>query len=214
MIPFTKCYDISVLLGVENATYPGDQPFVRSVTTTITDIVVNEESNLTLSSHAGTHVDAPAHFIGGGAHLDDYPPEYFVMPACVIEVPDCETVPVAHLEGTAFIAGEAILLKTTNSRSGLVTSGQLSERFTVISPEAANWLANHSPRLVAIDYLSVDPIGSPDCPAHKALLGAGVLVMENANLRDVPPGRYTLLCLPLRILGAEGSPVRAVLLEL
>ncbi|MBU0609342.1 MAG: cyclase family protein [Armatimonadetes bacterium] len=206
-------HDISVILGEQNSTYPGDRPFVRESTGPIPGIKVTEESNLSLSAHAGTHLDAPAHFIPGGKHLDDYTPADFIMPAQVVEILNPEAVTVDDLEDVVTQPGEALLFRTGNSHSGRVVSGYFSDRYVYISGEAAQWCVDRQLKLVGLDYISVDQYGDSETPAHNILLGAGLLALEAVNLAEVRPGRYTLICLPLRLKGAEGSPVRAVLVE-
>jgi arylformamidase len=82
-----------------------------------------------------------------------------------------------------------------------------------VGPEGATWLVQHGIRLVGVDFLSVEKRGSPGHPTHVTLLGAGVVVIEGLNMSGVEPGRYQLICLPIKILGGDGAPARAVLLE-
>lgn len=206
-------HDISVILGEQNATYPGDVPFERTVTTTTTDGRVAEGSNLTLSAHAGTHLDAPAHFFADRQRLADYPIGSFIMSAQVVEILDPLAVRADDLQRVQTNPGEAILFRTGNSHSGRAVSGQFTEDYVYVAEDAAQWCVERQLRLVGLDYISVDPYGEAETPAHLTLLGAGLLALEGLNLASVLPGRYTLICLPLRIKGAEGSPVRAVLVD-
>lgn len=206
-------HDISIILGEQNITYPGDRSFARESTGPIPGIKVTEESNLSLSAHSGTHLDAPAHFIPGGKHLDDYAPADFVMPAQVVEILNPEAVTAEDLEEVETSPGEALLFRTGNSHSGRVVSGTFSDRYVYIAADAAHWCVDRQLKLVGLDYISVDRYDDSETPAHRLLLGAGVLALETINLAEVRPGRYMLICLPLRIKGAEGSPVRAVLVE-
>ena len=207
-------HDISVILGAENCTYPGDIPFERTATTTITDISVAEESSLRLSAHAGTHLDAPAHFFADRQRLEDYPVEHFIMPAQVVEILDPIAVRADDLERVQTQPGEAILFRTGNSHSGRVCNGHFAEEYVHLSEDAALWCVERQLRLVGMDYISLDRYGDEDAPAHRIILGAGLLALEGINLIEVPPGHYQLICLPLRIKGAEGSPVRAVLTDI
>ena len=204
-------HDISVILGEQNATYPGDVPFERTATTTITDIRVAEESSLRMSAHAGTHLDAPAHFFADRQRLDDFPVEHFIISAQVVEILDPFAVRADDLQRVQTSPGEALLFRTGNSHSGRVVSGQFSEEYVYVAEDAAQWCVDRQLRLVGLDYISIDQYGDPDTPAHRIILGAGLLALEGINLAAVHPGRYTLICLPLRLKGAEGSPVRAVL---
>lgn len=206
-------HDISVILGEQNITYPGDPSFVREVLASSAGATETETSRLSLCAHSGTHLDAPAHFVPGGRRLDDYAPADFMMPAQVVEILNPEAVTAEDLEDVRTNPGEALLFRTGNSHSGRVVSGTFSDRYVYIAADAAHWCVDRQLRLVGLDYISVDRYDDSETPAHRLLLGAGVLALETINLAEVRPGRYTLICLPLRIRSAEGSPVRAVLVE-
>jgi arylformamidase len=202
-------HDISIILGEQDVTYPGDPAFVRESP----GPAVAEAMKITMCAHSGTHLDSPAHFVSGGRRLDDYQPADFILPAHVIEIFDPEAVTLEDLEGLAITPSEAILFRTGNSHSGRAVSGEFSERYVYVSAEAAQWCVDRRLALVGLDYTSIDRYGDDASPAHHILLGNGVLVLEGLNLAEVRPGQYTLICLPLRIEDAEGAPARAVLLE-
>lgn len=210
---FERVYDISVLLGSENVDYPGDHPYSRVVVSSISNGEVYNLSTLTLSAHSGTHIDAPAHFLEKGLTIDMYPLENFVTPAHVIHVKDAESIKPASLDGLKTGRGDALLFKTANSTSGLSTGGLFSEKFVYLSEEAADVCVNLGAGLVGIDYISIDRYRDDTAPVHRKLLKNGILILEGINLRDVPSGDYTLLCPPIKMKGAEASPVRALLLE-
>ena len=209
---FKRAYDISVLLGSENADYPGDHPYTRVEASSISDGEAYNLSTLTLSAHSGTHIDAPAHYLEMAKTIDLYPPENFVLPAHVIHVEDVESIKPDSLDGLKTERGDALLFKTTNSMSGLSRSGIFSEKFVYLSEEAADACVNLGAGLVGIDYISIDRYGDEMAPVHYKLLKEGILILEGINLMDVPSGDYTLLCPPLKMKGAEASPVRALLL--
>lgn len=202
-------HDISVILGEENITYPGDPAFSREAPGPET----GEAMKISICAHSGTHLDSPAHFFPERARLDDFAPEHFIMPAQVVEILDPIAVRADDLNGVQTSPGEAILLRTGNSHSGRACNGRFAEEYVYVAADAAQWCVDRQLRLVGLDYISLDRYGDADTPAHEIILGGGLLALEGINLVDVPPGRYTLLCLPLRIRGAEGSPVRAVLLN-
>lgn len=210
---FKRAYDISVLLGLENADYPGDDPYTREVVSSISDGAAYNLSTLTLSAHSGTHIDAPAHFFEKARTIDQYPSENFILPAHVIYVGNAESIKPDSLVGLKTEKGDALLFKTTNSMSGLSRSGLFSEKFVYMSEEAAEICLNLRAGLVGIDYISVDRYEDYEAPVHHKLLKEGILILEGINLIDVPSGDYTLICPPLRMIGAEASPVRALLLE-
>jgi arylformamidase len=208
-----QIYDISVLLGVESINYPMDTPYQREILQTIASGDICDVSRLTMSPHAGAHLDAPSHFIANGRTIDAYQPEEFILPAQVVEIHDPEAVRAAELKLLTVNRGDALLFKTANSRTGINVNGIFSGKFVYIAPDAAEFCVERGISLVGIDYLSVERYGDETFATHKTLLGNDTLVLESINLAAVPPGRYTLLCLPLRISGAEASPVRAILLK-
>lgn len=204
-------YDISVTLGREDIPFPGDPSFSRQTLVSIEEGGPCTVSKLEMSTHSGTHIDMPAHFIAGGSTLDAYSPEDFVIPAHVVIVDDPEAVRASDLDGIEIDPGDAILFRTENSTSGRSRSGKFSENFVYISSEAAAACIEKKAGLVGLDYITIDKHGDESTPAHKSLLGGGILILEAISLEEVPPGGYTLICLPLKISGGEASPVRAVL---
>jgi len=210
---YEAVYDISVWLGAESFDYPGHPPFSREPIATARGRGALELSKLVMSAHAGTHIDFPAHFIPGGKHIDDYPIQKFILPAQVISIEDKEAIRPSELENRDIKPGDALLFKTDNSLSGRCTSGAFSKSFVYMSPEAADLCVDKKVSLVGIDYGSIDRYGAQDFPAHHKLLGNDILILESINLKEVPPGSYTLFCPPLKIKGAEGSPARAILVR-
>jgi arylformamidase len=210
---FKEVFDISILLGKEDVCYPGDAPFSRQVVSSIEKGAAYNLSNLTLSSHAGTHIDAPAHFIKGAKTIDQYPLKRFIIPAHVVDAEDEEAIEAQIFQNLDIKSGDALLFKTMNSMSGLSTGGSFSEKFVYMSEEAAHRCVDLKVGLVGIDYLSIDQYSDDDAPAHRILLENDILILENINLREVPEGEYALFCPPLKIRDAEASPVRAMLLR-
>jgi len=204
----TNVIDISVLLGAESAVYPGDPGF------TVTEVSTYEDgyalSKLSMSAHSGTHLDAPAHFIEGGKNIAGIGPARFVVPALVIDAGEAKEVGQTELEQADIRPGDAVLLKTMNSKSGLSISGSYSPDFVALNNEGASYLIEQGASLVGIDYISIENSDSEGSPVHKALLSADVLVLEMINLKGVDAGRYLLVCPPLKI-EAEGAPCRALL---
>ncbi|MBN1411768.1 MAG: cyclase family protein [Spirochaetales bacterium] len=204
-------YDISVTLGRENITFPGDMPFSRGWDLKMEDGGKCNLSHISLSIHAGTHLDFPFHFIPGGKTAEEYAPERFIMPAQVVEIMDENLVTMKELSGRKIKKNHAVLLKTRNSREGLIVSGKYATDFVSLEEEAGRFLIDNDALLVGIDYITVEKSVGGKHPVHEALLGNNIFIMESINLKHVPPGTYTLICLPLKIAGSEGSPVRAVL---
>lgn len=209
---FKQVFDISTTLGVESIDYPGDPPYVREVFCRIGDGGLYEMARLEMSAHAGTHLDAPAHFVPGGKTIDQYDVLDFILPACVIPIQNRQTVGRAELSGAPIHTGDALLFKTDNSASGRCRAGKFSERYVYLSLEAAEYCVEKRVNLVGLDYITVERYGDDDFPVHRLLSENGILILEGINLAHVPGGRYTLICLPMKISRGEASPVRAVLL--
>jgi len=171
-------------------------------------------SRLDLGAHSGTHVDAPAHFVPGGADLDSIPLDRFVGPARVVHVPDgADLITPEVLDAVGLPpATERVLFRTRNSRLWAQGHSVFDAHFVAISNAGAHWLIERGTRLVGIDYLSVGPYDNTE-PTHRAFLESGVVLLEGLDLTNVAPGLYQLVCLPLRVAGAEGAPARAILIQ-
>jgi arylformamidase len=206
-------YDISLPIDGRTPVYVGDPQVELAPLFTLEADGVNVTALRHATTHTGTHVDLPLHVIAGGASLDEVPPERFCGRARVISIRDPVAITAAELAEHAIEADEIVLFHTRNSVERLLEQSAFQPGYVYLAPDAAAYLARRHVRLVGIDYLSVDPPDDPALPAHHLLLGAGVLILEGALLTAVPPGVYELICLPLRISGADGAPVRAVLAE-
>jgi arylformamidase len=161
-------------------------------------------TKLELGAHSGTHVDAPLHFLPDGAGADRLPLDALVGPALVLGLEDLDgDVTAADLDFTE--GTERVLLKTPNSR--LWELDEFKADHATLAPDAARLLVDRGVKLVGIDYLS---IGSPE--THRILLGAGVVPLEGLDLREVDPGSYQLVALPLRLVDVDGAPARVVLI--
>ena len=189
--------DVSVPVRPGMITYPGDPEVRLERVSSIGDGDVVNLSRLDLGVHSGTHVDAPLHFVDGGASVETLPLDVLVGPCVVVDGLDPAAVPTG---------AERVLFKTTNSR--LWERAEFSEDFVALDAAAARALVERGVRLVGIDYLSIG-----DEEAHRVLLGAGVVAVEGLDLREVEPGEYRLVCAPLRLVGAEGAPARVLLLR-
>ncbi|MBI3932956.1 MAG: cyclase family protein [Acidobacteria bacterium] len=204
-----KIYDVTVPLSAEVPVFPGDPRFHMDFPHRITDGEPYNVARLTLGVHSGTHVDAPFHFLAEGATVDQLPLEILMGKCRVVEVSARDKVERGDLERLDLRDDIRVLLKTR--MSGQLRNPVFQEDFVYLTPDAATYLVQAGIKLVGIDYLSVERFGSKDFAAHHALLGAGVVIVEGLELSDVPPGEYDMTCLPLRIVGADGSPARVVL---
>ncbi len=201
--------DISTPLRSGMLVWPGDDA-VRIEQTMFIDR--GDSYNLTflaMSAHTGTHIDAPRHFLRGGAGVDTMPLDVMMGPARVVDVDDPEAVHARHLPAD-LQPGERVLFRTRNSTEYLAKP-HFVEPFVYVARDAAQALADARVALVGIDYLSVGGFHTDLVETHEILLGAGIWVVEGIRLAHVPPGEYVLACLPLLIPGADGAPARAML---
>jgi arylformamidase len=208
-----KWIDVSLPLRNGLVHWPGDPPFVIE---RVRDLEQGDDatvSRLDMGAHTGTHMDAPAHFIRGGASLDAMPPDALVGRGRVIEIADGQAVTAEELEPHRIRSGERILFKTRNSDRCYKTDAFV-EDFVYISAGAARYLASRGVLCVGIDYLSAGGFFRDGRETHELLLGAGVWIIEGLDLSGIEPGPVELLCLPLRLVGAEGAPVRALMRNL
>ncbi len=205
-----KVHDISVPNGPGQHVYPGDpEPKVDAVRRIANGDVCNL-SLLTMGSHTGTHVDAPYHFLADGPTLGEVPLDRMVGDALVLDLRGRAAVDRAALAGGAIKAGDIVLCLTDNSRRWEQPTFQRD--FTYLTEDAATFLVAAGVRAIGMDYLSIEKFGSQSFPVHHILLGAGVFVIEGLDLRGIAPGRYTLVCLPLKFPTLDGAPARAILL--
>src|SRR5438874_2238589 len=174
--------------------WPGDTPYQWKSNMQISQGDVANLSEIAGSSHTGTHVDAPLHFIENGASIDSMPVSVMMGRARVIGVQDRETIRVSELEPHEIARGERILFRTSNS-TRLWRTDTFQENYVYIPPDTAEYLAHVQVQLVGVDYLSVGGFHSGNPETHKALLGAGIWIIEGLNLEQVEPGEYELVCL-------------------
>lgn len=167
-------------------------------------------SKMSMGVHTGTHMDAPIHFIRGGVGIDQMPVTAAIGRARVIEIGDPISIKPEELVGHNIQRGERILLKTRNSARCWQTDDFVKD-FVYISHEAAQYLASLGVQTVGVDYLSVGGSQVDGPETHQALLGSGIWIIEGLNLSQAEPGVYDLICLPLRIIGGDGAPARAIL---
>jgi arylformamidase len=201
--------DISVPIRDGMVTWP-DNPPVRVVRTRRLDRGDDANvSSLFLGVHTGTHVDAPVHFIDGALGVDRLSLDSLIGPARVVDMGAAKAIDRLLLEEVAPEAGERLLFRTSNCER-CWPSPTFVHDYVHLTPDGARFLVERRVRTVGIDYLS---IGSPtEGPTtHQILLAESICIIEGLNLSGVEPGRYDLVCLPLRLEGGDGAPARAVL---
>jgi arylformamidase len=206
-----KIYDISLTLSPQSVRWVTAQPLELIERKRMSRGDTNNSSSIHTSVHAGTHVDAPFHFVPDGLTIESLPLETFIGPARV-----CAVMPGTHITAAdvaaAGLQGETrVLFKTRNST--LLKVGVYDASFAPFSVDSAKALVDLGLKLVGLDYLSA-AAANEQVPVHRAFLDHGVILLEGIDLSDVPPGRYELFCPPVKLAGSDGAPCRAVLREL
>jgi arylformamidase len=209
-----QIYDVSVPLSATTPTYPGDPRIEIKDWLNLANGDVANVSLINFGLHSGTHVDAPAHFIEGGAKVESLPFASLIGEAQVVEVAtDIRVIDEDFVAANCSPGSQRILFKTRNSAFWSNRHEGFREDYTYIDPAAARRLADSGIKLVGIDYLSVEQYKSENFATHQALLSKGVVILEGLDLREVPRGVYELICLPLKIAGGngDGAPARVIL---
>ncbi|MHB0870738.1 MAG: cyclase family protein [Chloroflexota bacterium] len=209
-----RIYDITLPISGALPVWPGDPVFEI---VPVSSPAAGDEaavSKLQMGSHSGTHLDAPSHLFPSAETVDRIPLESLVGDAWVSRLPmELSLVTGRSLEAAGIPEGtRRLLLSTANGGLWERSPWSFSEQYVALSPDAAEWVVARGIQMLGIDYLSVDPAGASGLPAHRTLLSRGVVVVEGLDLRRVPAGPYQLVCLPLRLEGADGAPVRVLLI--
>jgi arylformamidase len=205
--------DVSVPLHNGMVTWPGDAPFERTSTLQIANGDACNLSQISTTAHVGTHMDAPRHYLEGAAGIESAPIAATIGPARVIQIHDEEAIRIAELEPYRIAEGERVLFKTRNSETCWETD-HFQKKYIYVLPETARYLAERGIQTVGVDYLSVAGFESGGSETHRILLEAGIWIIEGLMLEQVEPGEYELVCLPLKIVGGDGAPARALVRKL
>jgi arylformamidase len=207
-----RILDISRQVRAGIPVWPGDTAFDFSFVAKIADGASCNVGRVEMSVHTGTHIDAPRHFDDAGADAASVPLEKYVGPCVVADVrPSARGIVPADLPGgldEALRSAPRLLLRSYDKRPE-----GFDEAMAHATPELADWLAGQGVLLLGVDTDSMDAFDSKDLPAHQRLNQHGIAILEGIDLSAVAPGAYDLIALPLRMEGADGSPVRAVLIE-
>ncbi len=202
--------DVSVPIDNRMHGWPENPPtFVSMHLGTAKGDVCNV-SAIQISSHAGTHMDSPFHFLPGAPTLDDIPWDAVIGPARVVEIRDREAIRPVELKKMRLKAGERILFKTRNS-SVSWKKPAFDRDFVYIAKEGAQYLVDRGIQTVGVDYLSVGGFYQDGIETHHILLGARVWIIEGLNLSAVKPGAYDLVCMPIKLAQGDGAPARCLL---
>jgi arylformamidase len=209
-----KIFDITLPISPAMPVWPGDPPVVLEQVSSMDAGAHDNVSRLECGVHTGTHVDAPHHFLNDRRTVDLLSLDVLTGPAQVVQIPeDVNLITANILEKVAIPSGTSrLLLKTRNSRLWERGEEEFIEDFVGISVDGAEWLARTGVKLIGIDYLSIAPF-KLSLPTHQALLKPGIVILEGLDLSAVSPGIYNLYCLPLKLVGSDGAPARAILIR-
>lgn len=208
-----KIIDISIELSDKTIIYPEDPIPQIYFRLKLANGDIANVGQMNTGIHHGTHVDVPIHFKEGAKSLLEIPLSFWFGKAYVIDLTSIDKcITKKDIEKKpAVLKYDKILFKTKNSLKYL-KEDKFNENFIYIDGSAAKYLVDTGVKTVGLDYITVDPFGSPDFPAHNTFLRNEVVIIEGINLEKVNEGEYTLICLPIKIKGADGSPARAILI--
>jgi arylformamidase len=204
-----RIIDISPPITERLAVWPGDVPFSRPISSAIANGSNIDLSSIHTTVHLGAHTDAPSHYTAGGPGIGERSLEPYYGPCQVIQVNVArgERIRPSHIRDTIF--APRVLFKTGT----FPDPEHWNEDFASLSPELIDAIAGSGGLLVGIDTPSIDPFDSKALEAHQAVARHDLAILEGIVLAGVPAGSYGLVALPLRIPGADASPVRAVLID-
>ena len=213
MLMSTEWIDVTATLDpATTPIYEGDAPMKFEFLKDMRKGDALTLSAYSLGAHSGTHVDAPMHFVLGGATIDKVSLEPLIGPARVLDIPDgVQAIDAAELGRHEWRGAPRVLFRTRSSRRGWMASATFHRDFAYIAPDAAQLLADAGVRLVGIDYISAEQFGAPAPRTHRILLGKGIPIVEGLALEGISAGDYDLIVLPMKVAGHEGAPARAVL---
>jgi arylformamidase len=205
-----RIYDISIPLREGLACWPGDAPYEWRWSWKKSAGASVNVGQVSLSVHTGTHVDAPYHFTDDGKTIEALDPAIYVGPARVLDVRNRSRIGIDDLAAIDLSGTPRVLFRT----DAWLTHEHFPDHIPVMEADLPRWLADRGVILAGVDVPSVDALDSKTLPVHHALGGCGIAILENLCLAEVSAGVYELIALPLKLAGADGSPVRAILREL
>ncbi len=203
-----EIFDISKTLEEGLAVWPGDPEFRLNQVLRIKEGHSSNVLAINLGTHTGTHIDAPLHVDDSGSDVTGISILPFIGPARVVAISSEKCIEASDLFPLDWQGVERVLFKT---RASGIPEYFFDRDFAYLSEEASEFLAKQKILLVGTDAPSVDPFGSTELRSHKVLIGGGTAILEGIRLGNIPDGDYNLVCLPLKLAGADGSPVRAIL---
>lgn len=190
--------------------WPGDTPFHYEVSWSKAESGSVNVGSISMSTHTGTHVDAPFHFDDDGKRIIELDLELYLGPARVVDMTGKDSIGAKDLADVDLEGMKRVLFRTLSWQN----ASEFPDSIPHLEPDLGPFLAERGIRLIGVDVPSVDPIDSKDLHAHHSLNGNGIHILESILLDHVEPGDYELIALPLPLVEGDGSPVRAVLRSL
>jgi len=205
--------DVSATLDpAKTPIYQGDAPMKFDFLKDMRKGDILTLSVYSMGAHSGTHIDAPMHFVAGGAPIDQVALDPLIGPARVIDIPDSvQAIDAAELNRHDWKGAKRVLFRTRSTLRGWMDDPAFHKDFAYIAPDAAQLLADAGVVLVGVDYISAEQFAAPAPRTHQILLGRGIPIVEGLDLRPVQAGDYDLIVLPLKVRGHEGAPARAIM---
>jgi arylformamidase len=200
--------DITLPMSNRLAPWPGDTPCDFRLAWKMSEGASVNVGSLTTSVHSGTHTDAPFHFLPDGRTIDQLELTPYVGPAVVVDVRGREVIHVEDFPRDLDLRATPRVLLKTDAWPDIT---RFPERIPVMAPGVPTALRDRGVTLIGVDVPSVDALDSKDLPIHHEIGRCGICILENLNLSHVAPGVYELIALPLKLVGADGAPVRAAL---
>ena len=207
-----KIYDVSIPIKNDMLVWPGDPLVCIEQKTSVAKHGVGL-SMFSFSSHTGTHVDAPNHFLKNAIGVDKIPLNKLFGECEVLDLTkiDHQEILPSDIKNAVVKKGTRILFKTGNYK--YLHGSKFPDSYVSLSLSAAEYLAKKEVNLVGIDFLGIEKRKNPGHPVHKTLLKNGIVNVEGLDLSNVPPGKYTIICMPLKVVDADGSPARVLLIK-
>lgn len=207
-----RIYDISLTISPSLPVWPGDPNVLLERVAKIEEGANANVSRITMGVHTGTHIDAPFHFLPDGKTVEALQINLLTGRVYVLHLPEVDVITKPVLESAQIPPRtRRVLFKTRNSDLWSRQVPDFQTDFVGLSADGAEYLVSRGVKLVGVDYLSVAPY-KKSRPTHEILLNAGVVIVEGLDLSAVSHGRYTLVCLPLKLAGSDGAPARAILI--
>jgi arylformamidase len=207
-----RIYDVSLSVKTGGLVYPGNPEILIEPQQAISRGAGANVSRVSFGSHTGTHVDAAKHFFDDGQTVDEIPLDKLVGPARLVAVDDeLKSVGAPDLKQFDLLGQKRVLIRTRNSSFNHETT--FHQDYTFLAPDGAEYLVSLGVELVGVDYLSIEQFHSGHHRTHRTLLEKSVVIVEGLSLRDVPPGDYEFVCLPIKLEGLDGAPARALLID-